>query len=351
MENDQKWMRLALNLAHRGLGTTYPNPSVGCVIVKDDILISTGHTSLGGRPHAETIALEKAGSNSQGATAYISFEPCSHHGKTPPCAEALINAGIKRAVIATGDPDPRVSGKGIKLLKEAGIEVTFGILKNEAEELNKGFILKVTEERPLVTLKLAVSKNHKITPGDSSQWLTGELARDYAHYLRATHDAILVGIGTVFEDDPLLNCRLPGLDDRSPIRIILDSNLRIPENSKLIVSRKKYPLWVVTEKERTSISDITLIPKQKNIRDTLREFTSRGITRLLVEGGSKVASSFLNERLVDEMILITSPKIIGDKGLSAPETPNYFKQISKRRLGEDISIKFADKFLYQQVFS
>ncbi len=340
MANYEKWMRIALNMAHRGLGTTYPNPSVGCVIVKDDILISTGHTAPGGRPHAESIALEKAGSNSQGATAYISLEPCSHHGKTPPCAEALINAGIKRAVIGASDPDSRVSGKGIELLERAGIEVIFGIMKKEAEALNKGFILRITENRPLVTLKLALSKDHKMTPGDGTKWLTGEIARNYAHYLRATHDAILVGIGTVLEDDPLLNSRLPGLENRSPIRIVLDSNLRISENSKLIESRKKYPLWIVTEKDKSSISDITLIPKQKTIRDTLREFASRGITRLLVEGGSKIASSFLKEKLVDEVILIISPKIVGEKGLDAPIIPDYFKLKSKRKLGEDVAYKF-----------
>ncbi len=209
--NDAAHMRAALALARRGLGRTWPNPAVGCVLVKEGRVVGRGWTQRGGRPHAEAEALRRAAGAAKGATAYVSLEPCSHHGKTPPCAEALIAAGISRAVIAMEDPDPRVAGRGLGALREAGIEVTPGIGEAEAREINEGFFLRLEKNRPLVTLKLAMTLDGRIaTRTGESRWITGEPARARSHLLRAQHDGVMVGSGTVLADDPLLNVRLPG---------------------------------------------------------------------------------------------------------------------------------------------
>ncbi len=216
-------MRAALALARRGLGRVWPNPAVGCVLVRDDHVIGRGWTRAGGRPHAEAEALMRAGEAASGATAYITLEPCAHTGKTPPCAEALIGAGVKRAVIAVEDPDPRVSGKGIEMLKEAGMEVAIGIGEKEAKRLNAGFFSRITRGRPLITLKTATTLDGRIATGTGdSRWITGPGARRRGHMMRAMNDAVLTGIGTVLADDPSLTCRLPGLEDRSPVRIVVD---------------------------------------------------------------------------------------------------------------------------------
>src|SRR5580700_3393612 len=244
---DLPHMRAALALARRGLGSTWPNPAVGCVIVNDGRVVGRGWTQKGGRPHAETEALQRAGVAAKGATAYVSLEPCSHHGKTPPCAEALIVARIARVVAAVEDPDPRVSGAGIARLRDAGVKVETGLCADEAAELNAGFFCRVKHGRPLVTLKLATSLDGRIaTPSGESRWITGEAARERAHLLRATHDAVLVGTGTALADDPLLTCRLPGLADRSPVRIVLDRNLRLPATLRLFTEARETPSWVVT---------------------------------------------------------------------------------------------------------
>src|SRR5580700_4659831 len=227
-------MRTALGLARRGLGNTWPNPAVGCVIVKDGRVVGRGWTQKGGRPHAETEALARAGKGAKGATAYVSLEPCSHHGKTPPCAEALIAAGVSRVVAAVEDPDPRVSGRGIARLRAAGIAVEAGLCAAEAAELNAGFFCRVAQGRPLVTLKLAASLDGRIaTPTGKSRWITGPAARERAHLLRAAHDAVLIGTGTALADDPQLTCRLPGLEARSPVRIVIDRTLRLPATLRL----------------------------------------------------------------------------------------------------------------------
>src|SRR5437763_13233042 len=227
-------MRAAFALARRALGRSWPNPAVGCVLVKDRRVVGRGWTQPGGRPHAETEALKRAGGRAAGATAYVSLEPCSHHGQTGPCAEALIGAGIVRAVVAMEDPDPRVAGRGLTLLGDSGIAVNLGVGEEEARDINAGFLLRLAKNRPLVTLKLAMTLDGRIaTHTGESRWITGEPARARSHLMRAQNDAVMVGSGTVLADDPLLNVRLPGLERYSPLRIVLDGRLRLPLTSAL----------------------------------------------------------------------------------------------------------------------
>ncbi len=240
-------MRAALALARRGLGRVWPNPAVGCVLVRDGHVVGRGWTQPGGRPHAETEALKRAGDLARGATAYVTLEPCDHEGATGPCSNALLQAGIGRVVVAMQDPDPRVSGRGIARLREAGVEVTVGPCREEATQLNLGFFLRVTEGRPMVTLKLATSLDGRIaTASGDSKWITGEQARAEAHSLRASHDAVLVGSGTALADDPALTCRLPGMEDRSPVRVIADSRLRLPLSAEVVRTADRVPTWLVT---------------------------------------------------------------------------------------------------------
>src|SRR5882724_5724649 len=247
-EDDIGHMRHALRLAARALGHVAPNPAVGCVIVADDgCIVGRGQTQAGGRPHAETVALSQAGKLARGATAYVTLEPCAHHGQTPPCADALVAAGIARVVGATIDPDARVAGTGFARLESAGVKVTRGVLEAEARALNLGFFRRVTEGRPLVALKIAQSADGYVADAQgNSRWITSEAARRHGHLLRARHDAILVGVGTVLADDPALTCRLPGLEHRSPLRIVLDSHLRMPLTSKLVRTARDHPTIIFT---------------------------------------------------------------------------------------------------------
>ncbi|MEO0719915.1 MAG: bifunctional diaminohydroxyphosphoribosylaminopyrimidine deaminase/5-amino-6-(5-phosphoribosylamino)uracil reductase RibD, partial [Pseudomonadota bacterium] len=239
-------MRAALDLARRGLGRTWPNPAVGCVIVKDGELVSRGWTQPGGRPHAEVEALARAGSSAQGATVYVTLEPCAHHGVTPPCSEALVSAGVARVVTAFEDPDPRVAGRGHDLLRAAGIEVTTGLMETEARNVNAGYLMRRDKGRPFLTLKLASTLDGRIaTSAGESKWITGEESRRRVHLLRASHDAILVGAGTARADDPGLDVRLPGLEMRSPVRIVADSRLSLPMESQLAQSTPQRPLWML----------------------------------------------------------------------------------------------------------
>jgi len=326
-------MRAALALAARGLGRVWPNPAVGCVLVGESEggrVIARGWTQPGGRPHAETEALRRAGDAARGATAFVSFEPCAHTGKTPPCAEALIAAQIGRAVVAVEDPDPRVSGRGIARLRAAGIRVDVGACAAEAGELNAGFLTRIDKGRPLVALKLATSLDGRIaTRTGDSRWITGEAPRRRAHLLRATHDAILVGTGTALADDPELTCRLPGLADRSPVRVVLDRTLRLPETVKLLTSAGRVPTWLVTaaasagarrtalQRAGAEILDVPEADGRLSLADTLRALGDRGITRLLVEGGSALAASLLQRDLVDRVYWFRSAAIIGGDGLAA----------------------------------
>ena len=314
---DQYFMEIALRLSRRNLGNTAPNPSVGCVLVKGGKIIGRGWTAKGGRPHAETQAINWAGKNAKGATAYVTLEPCCHHGKTPPCTKALIVAGIKRVVVAALDPDKRMCGNGIKELEEAGIEVVVGVGRKEAEEINAGFFLAAKKQRPFVTLKMAVSSDGKIGIKGKRVQISGEMAGAYSHVLRKTHDAIMVGMNTVLCDDPELTCRLPGLEDCSPIRIVMGNNNCMPKDSKLLKNRKT-KLWIINN---------------RNIEETLKMLAERGVTRLLVEGGAKLSKAVLDQGLVDQLIVIKSKEVTlayYDNAIKAPEVElEKFKQNEK----------------------
>lgn len=342
-------MRAALGLARRGLGDVWPNPAVGCVLVRDGRVVGRGWTQPGGRPHAETEALRRAGDAARGATAYVTLEPCAHHGRTPPCADALIAAGISRCVAAIEDPDPRVAGRGLERLKAAGIAVTLGVGGAEAAEVNAGFLSRILRGRPLVTLKLATTLDGRIaTRSGDSRWITGPEARAEVHRLRATHDAILVGIGTVLADDPDLTCRLPGLEHRSPLRIVLDSRGRLPSGSRLASS-----CWMLGCREAPPAglpSTVEVIPIARgtdgrvDLVQALAELGRRGLTRVLVEGGGEVAAALLKAGLVDRLAWFHAPKLIGGDGLPALGTLGIEKLADARvlvgadirRLGEDV---------------
>ena len=326
MPDHKKWMKAALALAKRGLGSVAPNPSVGCLIVKDDILIGRGWTKPGGRPHAETCALEFAGEAAKGATAYVTLEPCSHIGETPPCAEALIAAGIKQAVVAIEDPDPRVSGRGIAALRNAGIPTTVGVMEAEAHKVNAGFFLKNIASRPLFTLKIAGSLDGKIaTSSGESKWITAQKSRDYGHLVRAQHDAILVGINTVIADNPTLTCRIEGLECKSPVAVVLDSRLRIPLDCQLVRKAEERPLYIVcneaaiesdTARKLTAAGACLLaVPDTRDINSIGKRLAKQGFTRVLVEGGGQVLASFVAARHCDSLLVFTAGKIIGADGL------------------------------------
>ena len=328
--NDPAHMRAALALARRGLGNTWPNPSVGCVIVNEGCVVGRGWTQPGGRPHAETEALARAGAAARGATAYVTLEPCSHHGKTPPCADALIGAGIAQVVGATEDPFPRVAGSGFAKLRAAGIVVETGLCADEAAEINAGFFCRVKHGRPLVTLKLATSLDGRIaTASGESRWITGPAAREHAHLLRATHDAVLVGTGTALADDPQLTCRLPGLEHRSPVRIVIDQNLRLPATLRLFTEVDQAPTWVATfatsdAKRQAALvaAGVKIIPVEPgaegiDLAGLLRKLGDEGVTRLLVEGGGRLAASLLRANLVDGLVWMRAPLVIGNDGVPA----------------------------------
>ncbi len=321
-------MHHALRIAARGLGQVAPNPAVGCVIVSEDgLIVGRGWTQRGGRPHAETMALAQAGEAALGATAYVTLEPCAHHGETAPCVDALIAACIARVVAAVTDPDPRVSGAGFAKLKTAGIEVTEGVCEEEARAANRGFFLRVTKGRPLVALKSAQSADGFVTqtPGKRS-WVTGERARAHAHLLRARYDAILVGIETALADDPLLTCRLPGLEQRSPLRVVLDSQLRLTPHSRIAQTAREFPVIVFTAASEggedlaalgVTIERIAGEGGRPALAPVLNRLAELGVTRLLVEGGPAVHAAFLDLKLVDEIHVYRAPQTIGE-GHPAP---------------------------------
>lgn len=326
---DRDFMAVALSLAARNLGDCWPNPSVGCVLVKDDRIVGRGWTQPGGRPHAETEALGRAGDAAKGATAYVTLEPCSHHGKTPPCADALVAAGITRAVIAVGDPDPRVDGQGVARLRAAGISVHEGTGRLDATRLNAGFFLKVQEGRPMFCFKTASTLDGRIAlASGASQWITGPTARRAVHALRARFDAILVGSETALADDPLLTCRLEGYAGRPKVRVILDRRLRLDPSTKLAKTAREAPTWVVTAEEfvhsprasALAAEGVELIGVSKVSDDASfaaavsRALGTRGLTRVLIEGGGRVAAGFLRADLIDEIAWFRAPGIIGHDG-------------------------------------
>ena len=327
-DRDLRFMELALGLGRRGLGRTWPNPAVGAVVVRQQpdgpVIVGRGWTQPHGRPHAETQALERAGSAAGGATLYVTLEPCSHFGRTPPCADAIIAAGIARVVSALEDPNPRVAGEGHRRMAAAGITVKIGIGADAARRAHAGHIRRMRQNRPQVMLKLAVSADHKAgLAGRRPAPITGEPARAHVHLMRAMSDAVLTGIGTVLADDPLMTCRLPGMADRSPVRVVLDGDLRLPPDSRLVATARETPLWVVTsalapdEREQGLCSagaEVLRVPVaggRLELAAVLERLAERGITRLMVEAGPILAAAMVEADLVDEAVLLRSPKPIG----------------------------------------
>lgn len=352
-------MAAALALARRGLGSTWPNPSVGCVLVRDGHVVGRGWTQAGGRPHAETEALRRAGAAARGATAYVSLEPCSHHGRTPPCADALVAAGIVRVVAATEDPDPRVSGQGLERLRAAGISVGIGLMRAEADAVNAGFFLLVREGRPLVTLKIAASLDGRIaTSRGESRWITGEASRELAHSMRAAHDAILVGSGTAIADDPMLDVRLPGFEAARRVRVVIDGRLRVPLTAKLVRTAREHPAWIFARNDadpaRAGVlaeNGVELVrlpadPATGHLAplDIVRALGKRGITRVLLEGGGHLAAAFLRAGLVDRIVRFTAGVALGGDAVPAvaglgierlADAPRY-SLLEVSRCGEDV---------------
>ncbi|SFK59072.1 bifunctional diaminohydroxyphosphoribosylaminopyrimidine deaminase/5-amino-6-(5-phosphoribosylamino)uracil reductase RibD [Falsiroseomonas stagni] len=356
--DDATHMRAALALAARGLGNTWPNPAVGCVIVaKDGQVVGRGWTQPGGRPHAETEALKRAGDRARGGTAYVTLEPCCHWGRTPPCTDALAAAGVARVVVALRDPDPRVDGEGFRKLAAAGIVVEEGLLREEAERVTAGFIKRLRHGLPMVTLKLATTLDGRIaTAAKESRWITGPAARRAAHGLRARHDAILVGSGTVIDDDPDLTCRLPGGVPVPAPRVVADARLRIPLASKLVRTARDVPTLVCTAPGHPEVAlaplreagveviEVAAGPGGLSTHGVLAALAERGITRVLAEGGSGIAASLLREGLVDRLAWFHAPMVIGGDGIPAsyalplPDLASApkFRRVAVRTLGPDL---------------
>ncbi|WP_454813445.1 bifunctional diaminohydroxyphosphoribosylaminopyrimidine deaminase/5-amino-6-(5-phosphoribosylamino)uracil reductase RibD [Labrys neptuniae] len=335
LRRDERFMRAALALGRRGLGNTWPNPAVGCVIVRRvgdaDVIVGRGWTQPGGRPHAETQALAEAGQLAKGATAYVTLEPCSHYGRTGPCADALARGGIARVVGALRDPDPRVGGRGFDMLRRYGLEVREGVLAEEAFQAHVGHITRVTFGRPGVTVKIAVSADGKLAgPGGRPVRITGEEASAHVHMMRAQSDAIAVGIGTVLADDPMLTVRLPGMAAQSPVRIVFDSKLRLPLASRLVQTARQVPVWVLARADAPVAPERTLVETgvevmrigcsalppgegaSLDLGEALRLLGTRGVTRLLVEAGPRLAAGLVEADLVEEFVQFSSPEPIGE---------------------------------------
>ena len=350
-------MRLAIALGARGLGRVWPNPAVGCVLVRDGVIVGRGWTQPGGRPHAEVHALAQAGAAARGATAYVSLEPCAHHGKTPPCAEALITAGVARVVTALTDPDPRVAGRGHEKLRAAGIALTTGIETEAALSGNAGFLMRVQRGRPMVTLKLALTLDGRIaTAGGASRWITGPQARRQVHLMRARHDAVLVGAGTLRADDPDLRVRELGVTHQ-PLRIVTDSRLELSADARLAQGlADNAPLWLLHGPEapqarqefwraRGALPLVVSLDAGGRIdmAAALQALGARGVTRVLCEGGGGLAASLLRAGLVDDLVIFSAGHVFGGDGLAAlaslgitaiGEKP--FTLLGSQRCGEDL---------------
>lgn len=363
MSDDLRHMRHALALGRTGAGRTSSNPSVGCVIVgADGTIVGRGRTADGGIPHGEAVALAQAGSAARGATAYVTLEPCAAVTRTPSCAQSLIDAGIGRAVVAMEDPHPLTAGQGFAKLRAAGIEVVSGMLEQEAARDHAGFLTRLKQNRPLVTLKIAQSLDGKTaTVSGDSKWITGEEARRFGHLMRAESDAILVGVNTALADDPQLTCRIAGLEDCSPLRVVLDTRLRLNEWSRLAATAGETPTLVFTSAAHggakllaAGVEIVRVAPDARGRPDLgamLTELAQRRVTRLLVEGGATVHAAFLDRGLADRLEIFTAPMTLGAAGHSAidalaaltlEEAPK-FTRMETRRLGADLLESFARK--------
>ena len=356
---DRRFMTLALALAGRGLGTVWPNPAVGCVLVQGNRIVGRGWTQPGGRPHAETEALARAGAGARGATCYVTLEPCAHEGETGPCADALVQAGVGRAVVALRDPDSRVDGRGIARLDAAGIAVSVGCMEDRARALNAGFLSRIERGRPHVTLKLASSLDGRIAArnGDS-RWITGARARARGHLLRARSDGVMVGAASAVSDDPQLTCRLPGMEGRSPVRIVLDGGARLPAGHALVAGANDRPTWIVSTDAlgqdgrhaawgRAGATVIEVAADAQGrpaLAAALAALAARGLTRVLVEGGGRLAAALLQARLVDRIEWFRAPGAIGGDGVPAlaalgieqARDMTRFVRLSSAPLGEDM---------------
>jgi diaminohydroxyphosphoribosylaminopyrimidine deaminase / 5-amino-6-(5-phosphoribosylamino)uracil reductase len=360
---DADFMRVAIGLARRGHGNVSPNPSVGCVIVNDGTIVGRGWTQPGGRPHAETEALKRAGQAARGATAYVTLEPCAHQGETPPCADALIAAGISRVVIGAGDPDPRVDGGGVSKLKAAGIDVIEDVCADESAEAAEGFLTRIRLGRPLVTVKAATSLDGRIaTVTGQSQWITGAMSRALGHGMRARHDAILVGTRTAIADNPSLTCRLPGLEAASPIRVVVDGRNELPLTHTLVATAKQTPTWMLTRSDSDPVrrrgyedAGVRMIDVAVNsegnldLSAALKALGGLGVTRLMVEGGGRIIAGLLLSDLVDRLVWFRAATLIGGDGVSAVagfgvrelDGAAKFVKVSSRSAGTDIVETFV----------
>lgn len=322
-------MALAIALGRQGLGRTWPNPSVGCVVVKDGRIVGRARTADGGAPHGETQALAMAGDAARGASVYVSLEPCAHHGRTPPCANALVDAGVARVVIGASDPNPKVNGQGVTILREAGIEVVEGVLQAEATAAHEGFFKRITHGRPFVTLKLANSFDGRIaTASGESQWITGPDARRLVHGMRASHDAVMVGGGTARADDPSLNVRGMG-DVPQPVRVVLSRKLDMPLSGKLAATAKDIPVWMCHGPDAPAelksvwadlgakLIECRLNGQQIDPTSALEALAAEGLTRIFCEGGGALAASLLTHDLVDELVGFTAGLALGAEGQPA----------------------------------
>jgi diaminohydroxyphosphoribosylaminopyrimidine deaminase/5-amino-6-(5-phosphoribosylamino)uracil reductase len=354
-EADKRYMRMALGLAFKGAGRTSPNPMVGAVLVRSGKIIATGYHRRAGGDHAEIVALKRAGARAKGATLYLNLEPCSHFGRTPPCADAVIRAGVKRVVVGLADPNPVVAGRGVRKLRQAGIQVEVGLLREECRRLNEAFCKYIARRLPFVILKLAVSLDGKIaTSTGDSRWITGEAARWYVHSLRNQVDAVLVGAGTVIADDPQLTCRIPG--GRNPLRVVVDGHLRIPTTARLlreagktvVVTGPRAPLRKMRAIERcgAEVWRFSLSDGAVPFASLLRELGKRGIVSVMIEGGATTAARALREKVVDKLCFFYAPKIIGGDGMAmiaalGVRKMGHSKQINRievARVGKDFLV-------------
>jgi len=356
--DDEEWMRRSLRLAEKGRGRTSPNPMVGAVLVKNGRVVGEGYHAKAGEDHAEIIALRQAGEEARGATLYLNLQPCTHYGKTPPCAPVVIRSGVKRIVIGMEDPNPLVKREGVESLREAGLEVEVGLREKECRRLNEAYCKYIMKKEPFIILKVAATLDGRIAARDGdSKWISGETSRRFVHRLRDQVDGVLVGIGTVLKDDPILTARVRG--GRDPRRIILDSRLRMPEEARVIAISPSNTIIITTEAapkdkiERLEKKDVrVLVLDSKNGRVNLKSCLSKlgemEMMSLLVEGGSEINGSFLDEGLIDKLLLFLSPKLIGDtqavgifggKGVVNLEEAIVLRELRTKRIGEDILIE------------
>lgn len=358
---DEKWMRLALKLAEKGF--TPPNPMVGCVLVRNGVLVGQGLCPMAGQPHAEVFALRYAGLLATGSTAYVTLEPHNYHGKTPPCTDALIRAGVARVVVATLDTNPRINGQGMAQLREAGIETLVGVLEHEARRLNEAFFHFHEHGTPFTTLKAAMTLDGKIaTRSGHSQWVTSQKARDFSHLLRARSGAVMVGVNTLLADDPALTARLSPASPRQPLRIIVDSRLRTPSESQAVsLSNLQTPLLIATSQNSNSENETLLkrsgvevlrLPETSQGRVSLpalmKELASRGVISVLVDGGGELHASLLKEGLANKILFFIAPKIaggatsptaVGGEGVSLMTDAYQVQRLTTKRLGPDILLE------------